>query len=307
MQLEHQITVFLCLLYALLLEPLGWWEQDWGGEAVLAARETLFTITPQHIWNMGEKVKAPADSLPPRAAHSPAPSPHPPPRPRDTEGWGSHWKVEVHWDLTLKERNRRRRVGRVASWQMRGWAKVGSSCSYCWKNAEKFWKAWRDKRMPCGFVRGPGWASIGRTGSISWCKNIQAYPTSPLLAPPAPTTAVISLLFFLFLQSLFLSLLPSFLPSFLSFFFLSFLLSCTFPESSGKGQVPGSSHSIPGHSYHWAPSSQLPCAGPSIFQTSMPSTFQPSLPNSHFWKDEKSILLILKVLTPTREMASLSH
>lgn len=49
MQLEHQITVFLCLLDALLLEPLGCWEQDSGGEASSGSDEdAVYNRTP-HI------------------------------------------------------------------------------------------------------------------------------------------------------------------------------------------------------------------------------------------------------------------
>ena len=118
---------------------------------------------------------------------------------------------------------------------------------------------------------------------------LDAKISSPIQHPPSwhhpPTPAIIPLFFlfpsfvsflfsFLTLPSSLLSSLPSSIPPLSPFsFFLSFFLSCTFLESSGKRQVPGSSHSIPGHSCHWAPSSQLPCPGHSVLQISMPSTF----------------------------------
>lgn len=50
MQLEQQITVLLCLLYALLLEPLGCWEQSAvGADSSGTADDIVYNHTPAHL------------------------------------------------------------------------------------------------------------------------------------------------------------------------------------------------------------------------------------------------------------------
>lgn len=134
MQLEHQITVFLCLLHALLLEPLGWWEQDWGGEASSGSDEdAVYSHTPAHLNHVWES-QGPSRCPPAPPLTIPSPG-------RGSASWGSHhtgksWKAEVRWDLTLKGRNVEGMGEWDGTWQIRGYARVGTYCCCCWKNAD---------------------------------------------------------------------------------------------------------------------------------------------------------------------------
>lgn len=50
MPLEQQITVLLCLLYALLREPLGCWEGSTAGaDSSGTADDIVYNHTPAHL------------------------------------------------------------------------------------------------------------------------------------------------------------------------------------------------------------------------------------------------------------------
>lgn len=238
---------------------------------------------------MGESLKAPADSS--HYAFTKAMGTSlPPPRPRDTEGLKAYHKLRCT-GIDLEGETEGRRVGRLWLWNERlgqGWQQLLLTAGKMQRNSESLE---RDAVWLCrGLFDFQLVRACGEHFLMQKCPGLSNISPSSL----HPTTYV--LFFPLFLRSLFLSCLP-FFPPFSPFFFFSFFLSCTFLESSRKGQVPGSSHSIPGHS----------CG--LLFTTSMLSffrfsniyctTFQP-LPNSLLGKDEKSILLIPEVLTPTR-------